>query len=115
MTDLFSVYKDTYLDIRAKYEHPDEPVLYRGKYYCETLPPKGWDRATYDAYFDEATRLHGWYHAARKYAAKRRKTEGDRVAYLQTCDRFNIAGHDLRFAGEPAHAAHPAGQEVPLW
>lgn len=115
MTDLFSIYRDAYLDIRAKYGHPDEPVLYLGKYYCEALPPKGWDRATYSAYFDEATRLHGWYRAARRYATKRRKTEADRAAYVQACDRFSIAGHDLRFAGEPVHAAQLAGQEDTLW
>jgi hypothetical protein len=105
MTDLFSTYQDTYLAIRARYGHPDAPVLYMGKVYCETLPPKVWDRATHASYFDEVSRLTGWYLEARRYAAKRRKTTADRAAYLATCDRFSIAGHDLLFAGEPAQTA----------
>lgn len=102
MADLFETYQDTYLGIRAKYGHPDEPILYRGWIYEETLPPKGWDKATYAAYFDEVTRLGGWYLAALTYAAKKRKKPEDRAAYLEACDRFAVAGHDLKFAGEPA-------------
>lgn len=104
MADLFDTYRDAYLDIRTKYQHPDEPVLYSGWIYCETLPPKGWDRATYAAYFDEVTRLHGWYRAARSYASRKRKRPEDRVAYLAACDRFAVAGHSLRFANEPQTA-----------
>jgi hypothetical protein len=100
--DLFTLYQDTYLAIRAKHEHPDEPVLYCGWVYCETLPPKGWDRARYAAYFDEVTRLAGWYCVARKYAARRRKTGADRASYTEACERFGVAGQGLRFAGEPA-------------
>lgn len=49
-------------------------------------------------------RLGRWYRAACEYAAKKRKTDADRTAYLEACDRFNVAGHDLRFAGEPEPA-----------
>lgn len=101
MTDLFKIYQDTYLAIRDKYQHPDKPILYRGKTYCETLPPKGWSRETYGAYFDEVTRLAGWYRVAVRYAAKRRKTTQDRADYVAACDQYGIAGHGLRFAGEP--------------
>lgn len=104
MSELFEVYKETYLGIRAKYQHPGEPVLYLGKVYCETLPPQGWDRATYSAYFDEVMRLDGWYAAARQYAAKKRKTPEDRTGYLVACDEYAVAGKDLRFAGEPEPA-----------
>lgn len=103
-TELFDIYRDAYLAIREKYQHPDEPVLYLGKHYCETLPPKGWDHATHTAYSDEVTRLANWYRAAWRYAAKRRKTADDRAAYEQMCDRLAVAGHDLRFQGEPEPA-----------
>ncbi|MEO3853713.1 hypothetical protein [Acrocarpospora sp. B8E8] len=103
--DLLDIYRDAYLAIRAKHGHPDEPMLYRGWVYCETLPPKGWDRTQYGAYFDEAHRLTAWYLVARTYAAKKRKTTEDRSAYLAACDRYAIDGHDLWFAGEPAQAA----------
>lgn len=101
MIDLFEIYQDAYLTIRAKYQHPDEPVLHR-RVYCETLPPRGWDRATYSAYFDEAIRLTDWYLAAWEYAAKKRKRPEDRADYLAACDRYGVAGHDLRFEGEPS-------------
>jgi len=101
VTDLFTIYQDTYLAICAKYEHPDEPILYGGKTYCETLPPKGWSRETYSAYFADVMALDGWYRDARRYAAKRRKTAQDRATYIAACDRHGVAGHDLRFAGEP--------------
>jgi len=101
VTDLFKIYQDTYLAIRDKYEHPDEPVLYMGKTYCETVPPKGWTRETYSAYFAEVTRLNDWHQAATRYGAKRRKTTQDRAAYIAACDQYGVAGHDLRFAGEP--------------
>lgn len=99
---LFELYQDAYLDIRDKHEVPGDPVLYNGWIYCETLPPKGWDRARYAAYFDEVTRLAGWYRAAREYAARRRKTAADRASYIEACQRFGVAGQGLRFAGEPA-------------
>ena len=101
MTDLFEIYQDTYLAIRDKYEHPDEPVLYMGKVYCETLPPKGWTKETYGAYLDEVTRLANWHKAAIRYGAKRRKTAQDREVYIAACDQYAVAGHDLRFQGEP--------------
>lgn len=104
MTDLFTIYQDTYLAIRDKYEHPDEPILYMGKHYCETLPPKAWSSETYNAYSAEVTALAGWYRAAHRYAVKRRKTAQDRAAYIAACDQYGVAGHDLRFAGEPAPA-----------
>lgn len=102
---LFEVYQDTYLAIRREYGHPDEPVLYRGRCYLETLPPKSWNQETYAAYFDKVMRLNGWHEAARKYGARRRKTEADRAGYLRVCDRFAVSGHDLRFEGEPQQAA----------
>jgi hypothetical protein len=102
VTDLFTIYQEAYLAIRRKYGHPDEPVLYRGRVYCETLPPKGWEPSVYSAYFGEVTRLADWYRAAREYGAIRRKRPDDRTKYLQACDQFNVAGHDLRFEGEPA-------------
>lgn len=103
-TDLCDIYRETYLEIRTRYQHPDEPILYRDYVYCETLPPRDWDKATYTAYFDEVTRLTGWYLQALQYASKRRKTSDDRAAYLRTCDEYAVAGHDLRFAGEPEPA-----------
>jgi hypothetical protein len=99
---LFTIYQDSYLAIRAQYEFPGEPVLYNGWIYCETLPPKGWSEARYRAYFGEVTRLAGWYRETLKYAARRRKTAADRARYTEACERFGVAGHDLRFAGEPA-------------
>lgn len=101
---LFETYQDTYLAIRAKYGHPDAPVLYRGRVYCETLPPKGWDRATYTAYLDEVLRLGEWYRAAQQYAAKRRKTDEDRAEYDQACGRLQVDDGGARFAGEPEPA-----------
>ncbi|MFI9552634.1 hypothetical protein [Nonomuraea endophytica] len=103
--NLFEVYRDTYLAVRAKYGHPDEPIPYGERAYLEALPPKGWDRAQYATYFDEVTRLAAWYQAARRYAAKKRKTDADRSAYLVACDQYAVAGRDLRFAGEPAQTA----------
>lgn len=99
--ELLDIYRDAYLDIRTKYQHPDEPVLYLGRFYCEALPPGAWTRETYSAYFDEVSRLNGWYRAANRYGAKRRKTPEDRAAYLRACDEYAVAGHDLRFQGEP--------------
>ena len=101
---LFDTYRETYLAVRAKYQHPDEPVLYRGQVYCETLPPKGWSQSTYSAYLDEVMRLSEWYRAARQYAAKRRKTAEDRVAYVQACERLHVDAVGLEFAGEPEPA-----------
>ncbi|MDL4815481.1 hypothetical protein [Actinomadura opuntiae] len=104
--DLRTIYEDTYLAIRAKYGHPDEPVSYRGRLGAvETLPPKDWSKTKYAAYFDEVMRLGRWFKAASKYAAKKRKTHADRTAYLEACDRYGVAGHDLLFAGEPAQTA----------
>lgn len=98
---LFGIYQDAYLAIRRRYDHPDEPVLYRGQRYLETVPPQSWSKDTYTAYFGEVMRLSGWYEAAWRYAARRRKTEADRAEYLRACDHFAVAGHDLRFEGEP--------------
>lgn len=103
--DLTTIYRDTYLAIREKYQHPDEPVLYMGRRYLETLPPKGWSKDTYAAYFGEVMRLNGWYRAALRYAARKRKTEADRAEYLAACEQFSVAGHELRFQGEPAQTA----------
>lgn len=106
MSDLRTIYEDTYLAIRAKHGHPDEPVRYRGRLGAvETLPPKGWSKDQYTAYFAEVMRLSRWASTAFKYAAKKRKTDADRAAYLEACDRFGVAGHDLRFAGEPAQTS----------
>ena len=102
-TDLFDVYRGAYLDIRARYQHPEEPIqpTGHGKCFPETLPPKGWDRDTYGDYFGEVWRLASWYVAARRYASMKRKTPEDRQAYLAACDEYGVAGHDLRFADEP--------------
>lgn len=102
---VFDIYRDTYLAIRAKHGHPDEPIPYGKRAYREPLPPKGWDRARYATYFDEVSRLAAWYQAALAYAVKKRKTAEDRSAYLAACDQYAIEGHDLRFAGEPAQTA----------
>jgi hypothetical protein len=102
---LVDVYRDAYLSIRAKYGHPDPPIQVRPHYtYCEALPPKQWNQATYAAYFDEVMRLARWYRAAREYACIKRKRPEDRATYLAVCDREAVAGHGMRFAGEPEPA-----------
>ena len=95
--ELFTVYQDTYLQVRRAHQHPGEPVLYRGWVYLETIKPRGWTDGQYSAYFADVLRVNDWYFAALDYAKASRK-RGDhgeaRREYLEHCESLGIANAD---------------------